>query len=149
MRLCLSLALCTLFTSPLLAEFSLQTVDDAVREMAIYQVSVREDIALFNDQLNHTITHAQSHKDHTTETDQERDLLKESTILYQVLQDYYSKDSALFDYLEGLFEGYNAILKEALQVPHLAPLIPLLHEIVDQIQTMAQLERKITTLIDE
>ncbi|BCZ17970.1 hypothetical protein NHP190003_12520 [Helicobacter sp. NHP19-003] len=147
MRLCLSLAFVALFAPPLCAEYSLQAIDDAVREMAIYQVDVREDIALFNNQLSYTI--ALSRKDHTIETNQERDLLGESTILYQVLQDYYSKDSALFDYLEGLFEGYNAILKEALQVPHLAPLIPLLHEIVDQLQTMAKLEHKLTALINE
>lgn len=107
------------FCPPLFAEFSLQAVDDAVREMAIYQVSVREDIALFNDQLNRAI--AKIHKDQDTETRKEADLLKESTMLYQVLQDYYSKDSVLFDYSRGLFEGYNAILKEVLQVPHLAP----------------------------
>ncbi|CRF46057.1 hypothetical protein [Helicobacter heilmannii] len=147
MRLCLSLALCTLFTSPLLAEFSLQTVDDAVREMAIYQVSVREDIALFNDQLNRAI--AKIHKDQDTETRKEADLLKESTMLYQVLQDYYSKDSVLFDYSRGLFEGYNAILKEVLKDPLLSPLIPLLHEIVHQLQTMAKLEHKLNTLLND
>ncbi|GMB95688.1 hypothetical protein [Helicobacter sp. NHP22-001] len=147
MRLCLSLVFITLFAPPLCAEFSLQAIDDAVREMAVYQVSVREDITLFNDQLKHST--AKDRKRQKTDTNDEKDLFKESTILFQVLQEYYTKDMVSLDYLEGVFQGYNTILEDALKDPHLAPLIPLLHEIVDQLQTMANLERKLVTLIDE
>ncbi|BCZ18406.1 hypothetical protein NHP190012_00480 [Helicobacter sp. NHP19-012] len=147
MRLCLSLVFITLFAPSLCAEFSLQAIDDAVREMAVYQVSVCEDITLFNDQLKHST--AKDRKRQKTDTNDEKDLFKESTILFQVLQEYYTKDMVSLDYLEGVFQGYKTILEDALKDPHLAPLIPLLHEIVDQLQTMANLERKLVTLIDE
>ncbi|WP_104707854.1 hypothetical protein [Helicobacter ailurogastricus] len=150
MRLWSALAFIALFVPPLFAhQFSLQAIDDTVREMAIYQVSAREDIALFNDKLNHTIARMQSRTDQAAEVAHARELLKESTVLFQILQDSYTKETTLFSYyLESLFQGYSTILRGALKDPQLAPLVPLLHEIVDQLQTMVKLEEKITALIN-
>ncbi|WP_233708096.1 hypothetical protein [Helicobacter bizzozeronii] len=129
---------------------SIHTIEEAIHQMAIYQASVRKNISLFNEKLNSIARHLRldNQEDHFREMAIINGVVKQNASLFQVLQDYYS-NTLLFDYLGGILQGYIAIAQDVQQSTQLAPLIPLVQEIIGQLQVMAMLEAQITQLIEE
>ncbi|TSA84589.1 hypothetical protein FNE76_04220 [Helicobacter mehlei] len=129
---------------------SIHTIEEAIHQMAIYQASVRKNISLFNEKLNSIAIRLRldNREEHFKEMGVINSIVKQNASLFQVLQDYYN-NTLLFDYLGGILQGYIAIAQDVQKSTQLAPLIPLVQEIIGQLQVMAMLEAQITQLIEE
>lgn len=118
--------------------------------MAIYQVGVRKNIATLNEGLNSAIIRLRlDREEHFKEMSIITGILKENASLFQELQDYYNKNTDSFDYLGGILQGYISVAQDMQASTQLTPLMPLVQEIIGQLETMSVLEVKITQLIEE
>ncbi|WP_163556337.1 hypothetical protein [Helicobacter suis] len=151
-RIWLALVLCGFLNLLFCIPSSLRAIQESVQQMAIHHVIVLKDIVALNEQLDKAVMMLRARGGDQIEASHVALLLKESITLYQVLQDYYTKDTATFDYMEGILQAYTSIKedtsKSTQSVPQLALLMPLLDQITSQLQIMATLEHKISRLME-
>ncbi|WP_104695304.1 hypothetical protein [Helicobacter salomonis] len=142
------LALLTLL--PLCAEPSIQDIQDAIHRMAVHQADTHRNIGILNDKLSNLVLDIRAHRINLDEATSTHviEIFKENAVLFVVLQDYYARENPLFDYLKGILQGYKGIAKEMSSNAPLQKFMPLMHEIISQLQTMVVLEKHIDTLID-
>ncbi|WP_281757284.1 hypothetical protein [Helicobacter suis] len=152
MRVWLALVLCGFLNLLSCIPSSLQAIQESVQQMAIHYVIVLKDIVALNEQLDRAVMTLRARGGDQIEASHAALLLRESITLYQVLQDYYTKDATTFDYMEGILQAYISIKEDASKSAQLVSLIPsldhLLDQITNQLQVMATLEHKISRLME-
>ncbi|WP_120945725.1 hypothetical protein [Helicobacter labacensis] len=127
---------------------SLQEIKDTIHKMAIHQADMHRNISILNDQLGNLVLDIRAHRaklDPNTSA-QVVEIFKENATLFRVLQDYYAHNDALFDYLEGVLQGYRSIARDMSSSAPLQKLMPLMSQILTQLQTMVVLEKHLDTL---
>ncbi|WP_163534109.1 hypothetical protein [Helicobacter suis] len=151
-RVWLSLVLCGFLNLLFCIPFSLRAIQESIQQMAIHHVIVLKDIVALNEQLDRAVMTLRARGGDQMEATHAALLLRESITLYQVLQDYYTKDATTFDYMEGILQAYVSIKEDASRSAQLVSLIPLLdhllNQITTQLQAMTTLEHKISRLME-
>ncbi|MFC3847731.1 hypothetical protein ACFOPX_04185 [Helicobacter baculiformis] len=136
---------------PLYAQPLISDIKNTIHEMAIQQASVHQNISILNDRLSNLVLDIRAHKVQVSSAVRARTLevFKGSATLFRVLQDYYVHNDALFDYLGGILQGYQSIAKDMQRTPPLHDLMPLMREILKQLQMIVALERQINILLEQ
>ncbi|WP_162982643.1 hypothetical protein [Helicobacter vulpis] len=127
---------------------SLQEIKDTIHKMAIHQADMHRNIAILNDRLGNLVLDIRAHRaklDPNTSA-QVVEIFKENAVLFRVLQDYYAHNDALFDYLAGVLQGYRSIAADMAGSTPLQKFMPLMNQILSQLQTMVVLEKHLDTL---
>ncbi|WP_158655734.1 hypothetical protein [Helicobacter cynogastricus] len=131
--------------------FQVQNIKNTIYQMALYQAKVRHNISTLNNRLSIIVLDIRARRVQMDDISSARvlEVFRENTALFRILQDYYGHNDGLFNYLEGILEGYKSIARD---MQHTAPLqdcMPIMRDILTQLQAIVMLEKQLDNLIEQ